>query len=179
VEHSPIRDTPLRLEVLVQEALEELQAKGPGLEWSNATWTAQLKGSLVALGRRLDFETFASGTQGEVAPSGGEWLFDVSWLQYDGPHLVKIPFVAESEWEPSLAAILDDFQKLLVARACLRLMVFSAPRGQPMSFCLEKLLEGVTLCNMVTPGDRFQFACWLEPEKRFEFATYVVPERAA
>ena len=46
------------------------------------------------------------------------------WLQNDGAHVVGVPFVFEFEWSIHLRDLLEDFQKLLVARAEHRVMIF-------------------------------------------------------
>ena len=55
----------------------------------------------------------------------GEWLYDVTWLKYDcdGSSLIDAPLVAECEWG-NPGDIDDDFQKLLLARASVRVMIF-------------------------------------------------------
>ena len=55
-------------------------------------------------------------------------MYDVVWLVYspDGrkdDYLLSVPLVAESEWGNE-DAIDEDFEKLLLARATIRLMIF-------------------------------------------------------
>ena len=54
----------------------------------------------------------------------GEWLYDFTCLEYDGEWLKGIPLVAECEWGKP-GDIDDDFQKLLLARADIRPMIFN------------------------------------------------------
>ena len=63
---------------------------------------------------------------GEVAKENcdhGEWLYDVTWLEYEGELLTDAPLVAECEWSGG-EEIDHDFQKLLLARAGVRLTIF-------------------------------------------------------
>ena len=58
----------------------------------------------------------------------GEWLFDVVWMSLAWEprrQLKRIHLVVESEWG-NQGDIMDDFEKLLVARSCVRLMIFQA-----------------------------------------------------
>ena len=56
-----------------------------------------------------------------------EWLYDVTWLKYEHEGerlLIEAPSVAECEWG-NKGDIDDDFEKLLLARAGIRLMIFN------------------------------------------------------
>ena len=57
----------------------------------------------------------------------GEWLYDVVWRSYheerDDHPLSYVPLVAECEWG-SYEHVREDFQKLLLARASVRLMIY-------------------------------------------------------
>lgn len=59
----------------------------------------------------------------------GEWLYDVTCFQYEEPWPTgqRMLLVAEVEWggRNAHAAVLEDFGKLLVARAELRVMVYN------------------------------------------------------
>ncbi|MBF0333996.1 MAG: hypothetical protein HQL40_10190 [Alphaproteobacteria bacterium] len=68
-----------------------------------------------------------------VASAGSwAWLFDVVWLDYevfDRERLLRrLVLVAESELSTGILAIRVDFNKLLVARASLSLMIFQTDR---------------------------------------------------
>ena len=84
---------------------------------------------------KLGLWTYATGTEGDIA-DGREWLYDVTCLTYDDDKfLSRAVLVAECEWG-SEQDICDDSQKLLVANADIRVMVFDGLRwprlfGQP------------------------------------------------
>ncbi len=68
----------------------------------------------------------------------GEWLFDMIWLKYDQQQRMEgVYLVAESEWG-SKEDVLDDFQKLLVARATVRVMVYDAHNAGDMTECFRE-----------------------------------------
>ena len=93
-------------------------------------WTQAINTALCRVGSTLGFQTrFRSGKYdpaGEVCPDdGGEFLWDITWLKKKDcqGQIVGSPLVAESELALSLGRILEDFQKLLLANADVRLMV--------------------------------------------------------
>ena len=92
---------------------------GGGGTW----WTKSIKDMLCCIGEELGLYVCASPKRGKYR-NWGEWLFDVSWLEWEGD-LRSVPMVAECEWGDK-GDIRDDFQKLLVARAGIRLMVCDA-----------------------------------------------------
>lgn len=103
-------------------------------EPSDARWTINMKTELVDLGRQItslggenDFLACAK-PQKKVGAEYGEWLFDVVWYleqaDSEGGYLLEVPLVAEIEWKPQSDFIDPDFQKLVVARAPIKLWVF-------------------------------------------------------
>lgn len=90
-------------------------------EWK--AFTRAFKTRLCEIGKERDYQVAASSVE---KVDYGEWLYDVTWLDYDSEYLRNVPLVAEVEWgNPS--RIGDDFEKLLVARADLKLMIFAGP----------------------------------------------------
>lgn len=89
----------------------------------NRAWTRAVKTELCSIGRKFGYKVYASPMK-TVKSDGGEWLYDVTWLEYeksgDG-ELTDAPLVAECEWDPQ--GIEDDFEKLLLARAGVRVMI--------------------------------------------------------
>ncbi len=86
-------------------------------------WTRAVKTTLCVLGKSKSYSVYANGVG--IGVEGGEWLFDVCWLHYakEGGWLSDVVLVAECEWGTD-DEIDDDFQKLMVARADLRVIVF-------------------------------------------------------
>ncbi|MDE2812492.1 MAG: hypothetical protein OXM01_05685 [Gemmatimonadota bacterium] len=88
-------------------------------------WTRQVLTTLCVLGRREGFTTWASGVANNCR-DGGEWLWDCTWTKPDKfDWLDSVPLAAECEWS-GLSDVEEDFQKLLVARAAVRVMVYDA-----------------------------------------------------
>ncbi len=86
--------------------------------WTAGQWTRKILTALCGVGSRLGCSVCASRVDNA---DWGEWLYDCCWLA-GSKWLKTVLMVAECEWR-SLGDIEDDFQKLLVARASLRVMV--------------------------------------------------------
>ena len=89
--------------------------------WGNGMATKTVKTKLCEIGQdRFCYDVCLSGLQRANYP---EWLYDITWLKYTNGFLIDTPLVAECEWG-KFGEIKDDFQKLLLARASVRLMIF-------------------------------------------------------
>ena len=100
----------------IQEALKRLEVDRAA---SNAVWTKAIKTKLCEIGRGFNYRVGASNV-GDY----GEWLYDVTWLEGEPEGLmIDAHLVAECEWG-SFEDIVEDFDKLLLARASVRLMIF-------------------------------------------------------
>ena len=87
-----------------------------------AGWTTAIKTTLCRVGQE-NFG-FGVGCHGVPMATYGEWLWDITWCSENGQgRMTDLPLVAECEWKLRSAAIVEDFQKLLVARAGVRLMI--------------------------------------------------------
>ena len=100
-------------------------------------WTGLVLRKLCDIGQR-QFRCYVC-TNKTHAPEAecGEWLYDMTWLEYTGHNigqaesagwLVDAHLVAECEWASNgpnrVGQVEDDFSKLLLAYAGVRLMVF-------------------------------------------------------
>lgn len=99
----------------------ELAGKGAGRE----PWTTAVKIAICKLGSDEKFYVTASGCDGEQ--KYGEWLYDICWLECESNNdrwwLQNAPVVFECEWGKPFE-VDNDFDKLLLARAELRVMIF-------------------------------------------------------
>ena len=113
----------------VKKGLDEIDTGVPREERTRA-----VKTELCTIGRSFGYEVYAKDVE-EDERDGSEWLYDVTWLEYDrsGGGLTDAPLVAECEWENQQEIEIDnDFEKLLLARAGVRVMIFSG-RDEPNS----------------------------------------------
>src|SRR5215207_1768026 len=88
--------------------------------------TREVKTFFGDLGRTLDFRICASGYKGA---DDGEWLYDLVWFESDEEgFMIRQALVLQTEGRPDL--VLDgDFQKLVQARADLRVWITSLPNA--------------------------------------------------
>ena len=100
------------------------QATETGREWTTREWTRRVKDAFIQLGIARGY-TPCPNPQLEW----GEFLYDVIWLRTDEENrVIGVPLVAEIEWG-NRGDVWDDFQKLLVARAGVRVMIFNGYPG--------------------------------------------------
>lgn len=146
--------------------------------WGDTEWTNRVLTKLCRLGKSLHFSTWASGVSSEYA-KGGEWLYDVTWLDSnDGIFLSSTPMVAECEWS-NPGEIDSDFQKLLVARATVRVMVYDAEYYDgKMKASASKFCDWVGAFEGAR-GDTYLLIGFVRDEGswHFECATIVAQER--
>ena len=106
-------------------------------------WTKVIKTELCKIGRdRFKCQVYAQDVP-RIKKNGGEWLYDVTWLRYEinGGELIEAPLVAECEWGDK-PHIEDDFEKLLLARAGVRVMIVDAGTNRHYSREIAELLAG-------------------------------------
>ena len=111
----------------VREGLNILTVDLKVDELEDATqWTKAVKTKLCEIGRNKFRCCVYARDVAENYKTGGEWLYDVTWLKYgnSGRHLINVPLVAECEWSTNKQEIENDFEKLLLAHSRVHLMIF-------------------------------------------------------
>lgn len=155
-------------------------ARDPSLqdEWRKCPWTRAVKTALCRWGLDHGFFVCAHGVADRFRESPKkkrpryEWLFDVTCLAYQGNYLTGVPLVAECEWGDE-DEIYDDFQKLLLARAEIRVMVFDAAEITSKGK-FGRFEEAVERFGIGQPGDVYLLAAYTEDGDRFGFEYQVV-----
>lgn len=146
------------IEWAIIEALHRVAVRGygtlnvePGAEaasaWSsNDMWTLEVKKALRDLGRKQGCVVYPVLSDESERP-GGEWLFDLVWVNAPLKQDTKEPdwertrglrLACECEWDNAEHEILTDFFKLTFAFCGLRLFAYDAngPKGkQVVSRC--------------------------------------------
>jgi len=84
----------------------------------------KIKKLLGDLGKRLGYKVCASTWDKKY---NSEWLYDLVWYrENDEEYLVEVPLVVECEWGTNTKKhIKFDFEKLLLAKAGIKLMICS------------------------------------------------------
>ena len=153
-------------------------------------WTKAVKTKLCEVGQdRFCCKVCASGV--DKAANFGEWLYDVTWLEYEKNdcgelvNLVDASLVAECEWG-NKGRIEDDFEKLLLARTGVRLMIFEGISNRipnPRSEEVAKRLAGmVREFNGSCVEDAWLLAAWErndDEEKGWSFKYFTIEMNAA
>lgn len=90
-------------------------------------WTVELMRVIGTLGHEQGWAVCASKCR-ELFDGG--WLYDLTWYR-NGPndHLNELGLVLESEWRRNLGFIKFDFEKLLAAKAPIKVLVFQDWNG--------------------------------------------------
>ncbi len=149
------------LDAMLNEiARQAVLAENRGERWSTREWTRRVINALIQLGTGRGYTPYPNPQLCE-----GEWLYDVIWVRMNEQNrVISVPLVAEIEWG-NPGDVWDDFQKLLVARAGVRVMIFNGYTG-----LLAELQEHVR--QYANGGDRYLLAQYLTKGPQFEVVEY-------
>ena len=137
-----------------------------GREFERATWTAGVKNALLRAGRHFGYQIYTTICVEHLpeelrevyeAPDSGEWLYDVSICDVAQSEHWCTPVVAECEWS-NCDDVKEDFEKLLVARAGLRVMVY-----RDGVVTADTLRHWVDLHEGSHAGDTYLLVAYQEP----------------
>ena len=132
-----------------------------GEPWGHGEWAPYIQAVLGALGTDRGY------TSRYTLPNcQSEFLYDLIWVRKNEEgRVVDVPLVAEIEWA-SRNEVWWDFQKLLVARAGVRVMIFTGFRGLS-----EELYAHVQ--HYALGGDRYLFAAYHSTPEHYFVVTGV------
>ena len=180
---------PGKFEIMraVREGLDNLEVVKP---WTDTKGTKAVKTKLCEIGRdRFGYRVCASGVD-EPKPDDGEWLYDVTWLEYvrdcDPLVLADAHLVAECEWHGRRVGsglnyrdkTDDDFEKLLLAREGVRLMVFNSDKTVSTGIA-ERLAGRVREFNGSRAEDAWLLAAWEGSTDDWWFRYFTIEMNAA
>ena len=159
----------------VQEGLNRLEIDDPK---GNTEWTKAVKTKLCEIGKdRFGCKVYANGVD-EPEPDGGEWLYDVTWLKHENDEVVDAPLIAECEWSDQ-GEIEDDFEKLLLARADVRLMIFDGNHKPGSKELAGRLAGKVREFNGSRAEDTWLLAAWEGSNDDWSFRYFTIEMNAA
>ncbi|AGW15101.1 hypothetical protein [Megalodesulfovibrio gigas] len=119
-------------------------------------WTDAIHKHMAGIGKKRGLLVYASKSRCAEA-DGPEWLYDHHWrVQNEDGALVSTPLVMEIEWGND-EKIIEDFLKLVQARAALRVMVFQRNDVEGM---IERLIAMAKTFDGSQRGDKWIFAGW-------------------
>jgi len=103
----------------------------------------------------------------------GEWLYDLTWLQYSrGNTLRRVPLVLECEWH--LGGVEEDFQKLVLARAEHRVMLYARYAHETLGDGATWLLSHAKRLASGRKPDHYLFRAWNRELWRFDWQAHRV-----
>lgn len=137
------------------------------LRLSDKEWTYEIKSIVGELGFENHKKVCASGFPDYFER---EWLYDLVWYEEDNHgRLMKLPLVMESEWKTDYHAIKYDFEKLLQAKADLKVMVF---QGHNIDDTFRRLHDAITAFKWLHSDDHFLSAGLDWENEEFKFYQY-------
>lgn len=152
----------------VQEVLDKINVT---VRDRDTVWTKTIKTDLCKLGRDSFGCDVGASNVAESNRNFGEWLYDVTWLKYDegSPRrVVAAPLVAECEWG-TFDDIKDDFDKLLLAHATVRLMIYDGGYKPGTKEIAQELATRVKKFSGSPAQDGWLLAAWERAKCRDEW----------
>ena len=156
------------IEKLVGTIMTNLNNLGGFANMTQAQRTFAIKTELVEACKKINDVAAYASPKDKLNVDGAEWLYDVTALLYDIPDddncFSRTVLVAECEWDNKLN-IVNDFQKLLLARADVRVMVFDG-RWKPGYQELFTIFQNNIAKNKQAQlSDIWLFATWTVDEE--------------
>lgn len=119
------------------------------------------------------------GVQQACSEDKGEWLYDCVWYTsepYEGSthgRTTSIPLVMECEWGLGLDAIIEDFDKLLLANSHLSVMVCASYNSLHADTIIKYCEAAVLGFKNLAPGATFLLCIMPEEGNEMVFRTIV------
>ena len=134
-------------------------------------WTEAIKDTARKIGIREHYE---------VAPDpqkyNQQWLYDLVWYKESEIGTTSVPLVLESEWSMDFYQVRIDFEKLLVAKSQLKIMIFQQHVAE-MTDWFQKLTKCVEAFSPIMDDEIYLLLCYNLTSDRF-IAHYIKPKRA-
>ena len=137
-------------------------------------WTNAILRAICSVGNAQKYSVYAHGAANFSTPeihAGGEWLFDCTWIKYESDsetkRLRRLVLAAECEFDP-LDKVADDFEKLIVANADIKLTIFIAPNEKQATEDVQYLMRHAHACEQGSLG-KYRFAVFVTDENQFRF----------
>jgi len=130
----------------------------------DGAWTKAIFKAIADLGTKMGYQICSSRSDGEY-DSG--WLYDLIWYENDEKGQLKsLPLILESEWNRNYAGIKYDFEKLLIARAKYKIMIFQA-KGKKLPLFFEQMQSAIEAFHMASEDESYLLVCFDEDSWAF------------
>jgi len=90
----------------------------------------------------------------------------------EGKHVRDVNLILECEWDQRCQSVKDDFPKLVLGRAKIRVFIFQRKDPSEFESTKEWLLDEINGSAVTQQGDKYLFACWIIGEQTFRFEPY-------
>jgi hypothetical protein len=159
-----------RIEIEISKALDDLLLSVPRGGASNREWTVRAKEALCALGKRNGYSIAADHCAGADT---AEWIYDLIWAsgQHRPWQFWEMPLAMQCEWSIHSDDIVWPFEKLLVAKAPHKLMVFQQPVESDVRNVMNQLEKMVRVFKTRFEGERYLLAGFAIDEHKFFYET--------
>ena len=131
-------------------------------------WTVELTRAIGTLGEERGWRVCSSKCHDLF---DGGWLYDLTWYR-NGPNeqLQELGLVLESEWCQNLQFIKFDFEKLLQAKAPIKVFVFQDCNGNLPQIC-SFLETGIACFKPQGQHETYILAAYQEDKHEFSVKT--------
>lgn len=164
----------------IKRTIENSQTTLKEAKPGDKKWTRQIFGQIVKEGNKAYYTCCSTFwiEEDPYKPHSCEWLYDLCWFEltenkniWDFKDIKKIKLVLESEWENEYE-ILDDFLKLVQAKAENKIMIYPANNkihAEQYNRTFRSLAEKFASSEK----EQYLLACYLEDSGKFEFEDFI------
>ena len=125
--------------IKIKTAFDSVQIR-TDLEGREA-WTTAFMDKLYEIGRKENYEVYTSSHNKIEKESKKGWLFDLVWSDETDNLFKGLKLVFESEWNFDNDEILNDFQKLVVAKADFKILLFQFNTAEKFNSIIKHCIE--------------------------------------
>jgi hypothetical protein len=162
----------------ITESLKTVPSKCEGR--GDDGWTGAVKSVVITVAKQFGKEnkvatTLPKGCDQQLRQKvdDGEWLFDLTWYQEEHEwRMRRVVLVMESEWNRGPDEQRTDFQKLLVAKAEIKLFVFQENTEDDVSSKADGFVEMINAFDDGSPKEIYLFAGLVLDQKPKYFKFY-------
>lgn len=128
---------------------------------ANKDWTHECLGALADLGEK-EFGCHAAPCR-RCGDAG--WLYDLIWWKGENDSMTDLILALESEWSSSIRFVRADFQKLVQARARIKVLISDALKNEDC----QTLIADINNFEQNDNDGVYLFAMYNGNSKTFEF----------
>jgi len=155
------------IEIEISKALDDLvYSIARGGDISHRQWTKRVKEAICALGKRNGYSIAANHCAGADT---AEWIYDLVWasVQNNPWEFWEMPLAMQCEWSTHSDDIVWPFEKLLVAKALHKLMVFQQAVESDVRGVMMQLKSMVSVFKTRLQDERYLLAGYAFDEHKF------------